>query len=220
MHYRHQIKGRYFLVLVLFLNIMTLLPVAFLIKNPTPHERLVMAGIWAYMALNTAGRCWRLWDVLPEPLSTYYNRFQNFLYRRRTGKLWLQRSLIVIFGINLGLGIATRFKQGHHGQPTGTGEPEQLDHHRLCGACSGAEALAVAASKGRTAMKNPIFWLALVAGNLAAAWIIVIWRYTGREHAEAGLMNSIPLVLVPVCALLVLALAVRIVGRVWKLATK
>jgi hypothetical protein len=27
-------------------------------------------------------------------------------------------------------------------------------------------------------MKNPIFWLALVAGNLAAAWIIVIWRYT------------------------------------------
>jgi hypothetical protein len=69
-------------------------------------------------------------------------------------------------------------------------------------------------------MKNPIFWLALVAGNLAAAWIIVIWRYTSREHAEAVLMNSIPLVLAPVCALLVLALAVGIVGRVWKLATK
>jgi hypothetical protein len=102
----------------------------------------------------------------------------------------------------------------------GTGEREQLDHNRLCGPCSRAEALAVAANKGRTAMKNPIFWLALVAGNLAAAWIIVIWRYTGREHAEAVLMNSIPLVLLPVCALLVLALAVWIVGRVWKLATK
>jgi len=69
-------------------------------------------------------------------------------------------------------------------------------------------------------MKNPIFWLALVAGNLAAAWISVVWRYTGREHADAVLMNSIPLVLVPVCALLVLALAVWIVGRIWKLATK
>ncbi len=69
-------------------------------------------------------------------------------------------------------------------------------------------------------MKNPIFWLALVAGNLAAARIIVVWRYTGREHAEAVLMNSIPLVLVTVCALVVLALAVWIVGRVWKLATK
>lgn len=139
MNYRHQIKGRYFLVLVLFLNIMALLPIVFLIKNPTPHERVVMAGIWAYIALNTAGMCWCLWDVLPEPLSTY-NRFQNSL--------------------------------------------------------------------------------ALVAGNLAATWIIVIWRYTGREHAEAVLMNSIPLVLVPVCALLVLALAVWNVGRVWKLATK
>jgi RsiW-degrading membrane proteinase PrsW (M82 family) len=81
------------------------------------------------------------------------------------------------------------------------------------------EALAVAAGKGRTAMKNPIFWLALVAGNLAAAWIIVVWRYTGREHPEAVSM-MIPLVLVPVCALLVLALAVCIVGRVSKLATK
>jgi|SRR5580704_12443522 hypothetical protein len=118
MNYRHRIKGRHFLVLVLFLNIMALLPVVFLIKHPTPYERLVMAGIWAYMALNTAGMCWCLWDVLPEPLSTY-NRFQNLLYRRRTGKPWLQRSLIVIFGINLGLGIATRFMQGHHGQLTG-----------------------------------------------------------------------------------------------------
>ncbi|HEV3385021.1 MAG TPA: hypothetical protein VG097_09395 [Gemmata sp.] len=69
-------------------------------------------------------------------------------------------------------------------------------------------------------MKNPIFWLAVVAGNLAAAWIVVIWLYTGKEQAEAVLMNSIPMVLVPVCALLVLALAVRIVGRVCKLATK
>jgi hypothetical protein len=69
-------------------------------------------------------------------------------------------------------------------------------------------------------MKNPIFWLAVVAGNLVAAWIVVIWLYTGKEQAEAVLMNSIPMVLVPVCALLVLALAVWIVGRVWKLATK
>jgi hypothetical protein len=69
-------------------------------------------------------------------------------------------------------------------------------------------------------MKNPIFWLALVVGGLAATWLIVVWRYTGTEHAEALLMNSIPKVLVPVCALLVLALAVWIVGRVWKLATK
>jgi len=28
-------------------------------------------------------------------------------------------------------------------------------------------------------MKNPVFWLALVAGNLAAAWIVVVWHYTG-----------------------------------------
>ena len=69
-------------------------------------------------------------------------------------------------------------------------------------------------------MKNPIFWLAVVAGNLVAAWIVVIWLYTGKEQAEAVLMNSIPMVLVLVCALLVLALAVWIVGRVWKLATK
>jgi hypothetical protein len=55
---------------------------------------------------------------------------------------------------------------------------------------------------------------------LAAAWIIVIWHYTGKEQAEAVLMNSIPMVLVSVCALLVLALAVWIVGRVWKLAIK
>jgi hypothetical protein len=60
MNYRHQIKGRYFLVLVLFLNIMALLPVVFLIKNPAPHERVVMTGRWAYMALNTAGMVWCL----------------------------------------------------------------------------------------------------------------------------------------------------------------
>jgi len=58
-------------------------------------------------------------------------------------------------------------------------------------------------------MKNPIFWLALVAGNLAAAWI-VIWRYTGREHAEA--------VLIRLCA--ASPRTRRLVGRVWKLATK
>ena len=101
-----------------------------------------------------------------------------------------------------------------------TCECEQLDHNRLGGACSRDVALAVAASEGGTAMKNPIFWLAVFAGNLAAAWLIVIWLYTGKEQAEAILMNSIPMVLVPVCALLVLALAVWIVGRVWKLATK
>jgi hypothetical protein len=85
MNYRHQIKGGYFLVLIFFLNIMALLPVVFLIRNPTPHERVVMTGIWAYMAINTAGMVWCLGAVLPEPLSTY-NRSQNFLYRRRTGK--------------------------------------------------------------------------------------------------------------------------------------
>jgi hypothetical protein len=90
----------------------------FLIKDPTPHVRFVLAGMWAYVALNTAGMGWCLWAVLPEPLPTY-NRFQNFLYQRRTGKPWLQRSLIVIFAINLGLGIAMRFKHLHHGHLTG-----------------------------------------------------------------------------------------------------
>jgi hypothetical protein len=61
MNYRHQIKGRYFLVLIFFLNLMALLPVVFLIKNPTPDERVVMAGIWAYMAVPTAGMGWCLW---------------------------------------------------------------------------------------------------------------------------------------------------------------
>jgi hypothetical protein len=112
MNYRHQIRGRYFLAVVFFLNLVALLPVVFLIKDPTPHERFVLPGLWAYMALNTAGMCWCLWTVLPEPLPTY-NRFQNFLYRRRTGKPWLQRSLIVILAINLGLGMATRFVHGH-----------------------------------------------------------------------------------------------------------
>jgi len=55
MNYRHQIQGRHFLVVLFFLNIMALLPVLFLIKDPTPHERVVMAGIWAYITLNTGG---------------------------------------------------------------------------------------------------------------------------------------------------------------------
>jgi hypothetical protein len=59
------------LVLIFFLNIMALLLVVFLIRNPTPHERVVMTGISAYMALNTAGMVWCLGAVLPEPLSTY-----------------------------------------------------------------------------------------------------------------------------------------------------
>jgi hypothetical protein len=118
MNYRYQIQGRYFLVMVFFLNIMALLPVVFLIKDPTPHERFVLAGIWAYVTLNTAGIGWCLWAVMPKPLPTY-NRLQNFLYRRRTGKPWLQRAGIVIFAINLGLGIATRFMHGHHGHLTG-----------------------------------------------------------------------------------------------------
>jgi hypothetical protein len=118
MNYRHQIQGRYFLVAVFCLNIMALLPVVFLIKDPTPHEPVVMAGIWAYVALNTAGMGWCLWAVMPEPLATY-NRFQNFLYRRRSGKPWLQRAGIVIFAINLTLGIAMRFSHGHHGHLTG-----------------------------------------------------------------------------------------------------
>ena len=118
MNYRHQIQGRYFLVVVFFLNIMVLLPVLFIIKDPTPYERVAVAGMWAYMTLNTAGMCWCLWAIPPEPLSTY-NRFQNFLYRRRTGKPWLQRAGIVIFAINLTLGIAIRFRHGHRGHLTG-----------------------------------------------------------------------------------------------------
>ena len=55
MNYRHQIQGRYFLVLVFFLNIMVLLPVLFIIKDPTPYERVAVAGMWADMTLNTAG---------------------------------------------------------------------------------------------------------------------------------------------------------------------
>jgi hypothetical protein len=49
MNYRYQIQGRYFLVVLFFLNIMALLPVVFLIKDPTRHEPVVMAGIWAYV---------------------------------------------------------------------------------------------------------------------------------------------------------------------------
>ena len=118
MNCRHQIQGRCFLVTVFFLNIMALLPVLFLIKDPTPHERVVIAGMWACMTVNTAGLCWCLCTVPPDPLPAY-NRFQNFLYRRRTGKPWLQRSLIVIFTVDLGLGIATRFLHGHLGYLAG-----------------------------------------------------------------------------------------------------
>jgi hypothetical protein len=60
----------------------------------------------------------RFGAVLPEPLSTY-NRFQNFLYRWRTGKPWLQRSLIVIFGSTWALESLRGFMHGHHGQLTG-----------------------------------------------------------------------------------------------------
>jgi hypothetical protein len=56
---------------------------------------------------------------MPEPLPTY-NRFQNFLYRRRAGvKPWLHRSGIAIFAINLTIGITIRFTHGHHGHLTG-----------------------------------------------------------------------------------------------------
>jgi hypothetical protein len=118
MNYRYQIQGRYFLVALFFLNIFAPLPVVFLIKDPTPHENAVIAGMWAYMALNTAGMGWCLWKIMPEPLPTY-NRFQNFLYRRRAGKPWLHRAVIVIVAINLCLGILMRFGHGHRGHLTG-----------------------------------------------------------------------------------------------------
>jgi hypothetical protein len=86
----------------------------FLLKDPTPHENTVIAGMSAYMLLNTAGMGWCLWRSMPEPLPTY-TRFQNFLYRRRAGKPWLHRAMIVIFTINLCLGILMRFGHRHHG---------------------------------------------------------------------------------------------------------
>jgi hypothetical protein len=98
---------------------MALLPVVFLIKNPTPHERVVMAGIWAYMALNTAGMGWCLWGR-PAGAAIHLQPVSELLVSAAsTGKPWLQRSLMVIFGINLGLRIATRFMHAHHGQLTG-----------------------------------------------------------------------------------------------------
>jgi hypothetical protein len=118
MNYRYQIQGRYFLVALFFLNIFAPLPVMFLLKDPTPHENAVIAGMWAYMLLNTAGMGWCLWTIMPKPLPSY-NRFQNFLYRRRASKLWVERSLIVIFAINLALGIAMRFSHRHHGHLMG-----------------------------------------------------------------------------------------------------
>jgi hypothetical protein len=117
-NYRYQIQGRYFLLALFFLNIFAPLPVMFLLKDPTPHENTVIAGMSAYMLLNTAGMGWCLWRSMPEPLPTY-TRFQNFLYRRRAGKPWLHRALIVIFTINLCLGILTRFGHRHHGYLTG-----------------------------------------------------------------------------------------------------
>jgi hypothetical protein len=115
MNYRFEIQGRYFLVAVFFLNIMALLPFALIIKDPTPHENVVRAGILAFMTLQGAGMCWCLWAIMPQPLPSY-NRFQNFLYRRRSGKPWLHRAATAIFAINLCVGIAIRFK--HHGHLT------------------------------------------------------------------------------------------------------
>ena len=102
------------------------------------------------MTLYTTGMCWCLWSVMPEPLPTY-NRFQNFLYRRRAGvKPWLHRTGIAIFAINLAIGITIRFAHGHHGDLTGQGEnPPELGNNRICGAYSRDEALAVAC-EGRT----------------------------------------------------------------------
>jgi hypothetical protein len=119
MNYRYQIQGRYFLVALFFLNIFAPLPVMLLLKDPTPHENAVIAGMWAYMLLNTAGMGWCLWTIMPKPLPSY-NRFQNFLYRRRAGvKPWLHRAMIAVLIINLGLGIAIRFTHGRHGHLTG-----------------------------------------------------------------------------------------------------
>jgi hypothetical protein len=118
MNYRFEIQGRYLLAAVFFLNIIAALPFAILIKDPTPHENAVMAGMFAFMALNAAGVAWCLWAIMPEPLPNY-TRFQNFLYRRRAAdKPWLRRTVIAIFAINLCLGIAMRFMR-HHGHLTG-----------------------------------------------------------------------------------------------------
>jgi hypothetical protein len=78
----------------------------------------VLVAALAFMTLNAAGMGWCLWTIMPKPLPSY-NRFQNFLNRRRAAKLWLQRSLIVIFAINLCLGILMRFGHGHRGHLTG-----------------------------------------------------------------------------------------------------
>ncbi len=119
MNYRYQIQGRYFLVALFFLNIVALLPVVFVIQDTTPHENAVFAGMLGFLTLNTVGMGWCLWTVMPKPLPTY-NRFQNFLYRRRAvSKPWLHRALIVIFAINLGFGIAMRFSHRHHSHLTG-----------------------------------------------------------------------------------------------------
>jgi hypothetical protein len=117
MNYGYQIQGRYFLVALFSINVMTIPPVLFIIKS-TPHDNLVLAGALAYMLLNTAGMYWCLWAALPEPLPTY-TRFQNFLYRRRAGKPWLQPTVIAVLTVNLCIGIVTRSGHGHHGDLTG-----------------------------------------------------------------------------------------------------
>jgi hypothetical protein len=40
-------------------------------------------------------------------------------------------------------------------------------------------------------MKNPIFWVALVAGNLAAAWIILVWLYTFLYYEQGDISNVV-----------------------------
>jgi hypothetical protein len=118
MQYRYQIQGRNFLVAVFFLNVIAPLPVVFFIKQPTPRP---CNG--RHLGLHDAQRDGDLlvfvWSVMPEPLPTY-NRFQNFLYRRRAGvKPWLHHTGIAIFAINLAIGITVRFTHGHHGHLTG-----------------------------------------------------------------------------------------------------
>jgi uncharacterized membrane protein YqjE len=59
------------LVALFFLNIIALLPVVSITKDPTPHENAVIAGMWVYMLLNTAGMGWCLWKILPAAADVY-----------------------------------------------------------------------------------------------------------------------------------------------------